>query len=134
MSSAARITRAKPALSLFAPRRLLTVADLAALPDELPSGPVRWELDDGVVVVMSPHDSWHAATEANFVASIKTHVDEHDLGKARSGEAAIVLRRNPDRVVGADVAFIAKASLPLQISKEGYLETIPDLVVEVRSK
>src|SRR5262249_13163677 len=29
---------------------------------------------------------------------------------------------------------IANASLPLRLSPEGYLETIPDLVVEVRSK
>jgi hypothetical protein len=28
------------------PQRLLIVADLAALPDELPSGPVLYELDN----------------------------------------------------------------------------------------
>src|SRR5262249_24109445 len=41
---------------------------------------------------------------------------------------------NPDRVVGADAVFIANASLPLRRSPEGYLETIPELIVEVRSK
>src|SRR4029453_14079913 len=55
-------------------------------------------------------------------------------GKARSGEVGVLLQRNPDRVVGADAVFIANASLPLRLSPEGYLETIPDLVVEVVSK
>jgi Uma2 family endonuclease len=44
------------------------------------------------------------------------------------------LWRDPDRVVGADVAFVAKKSLPIRRTKEGYLESIPELVVEIRSK
>ena len=46
----------------------------------------------------------------------------------------IILRDNPDRLVGADPAFITNARLPVRLSMEGYLETIPELVVEVRSK
>ncbi len=42
--------------------------------------------------------------------------------------------RNPDHVDGADVVFITKAQLPIRRSPEGYLETIPELIVEVRSK
>ena len=30
--------------------------------------------------------------------------------------------------------FITNASLPLRVTSEGYLETIPELIVEVRSK
>lgn len=37
-------------------------------------------------------------------------------------------------MVGADAAFIINASLPIRRSPEGYLETIPDLVVEMVSK
>src|SRR5207302_580910 len=44
------------------------------------------------------------------------------------------LRRKPDRVVAPDAAFVVKNSLPVRTSPEGYLETIPELVVEVRSK
>ena len=46
----------------------------------------------------------------------------------------IELSRNPDTVLGADLAFVAKSKLPVRRSREGYLETIPDLVIEVRSK
>jgi Uma2 family endonuclease len=35
---------------------------------------------------------------------------------------------------GADAVFVANASFPIRRSPEGYLETIPDLVVEVVSK
>ncbi len=55
------------------------------------------------------------------------------LGEARV-ESAIVLRRNPDRLVVADAAFLTTDQFPLKHSKEGYLETIPKLTVEVKSK
>src|SRR5690606_39139027 len=42
--------------------------------------------------------------------------------------------RDPDRVVTPDVLFVASKSLPIRTSAEGYLETIPELVVEIRSK
>jgi Uma2 family endonuclease len=114
--------------------RLLTVADLAALPSELPSGPVLYELDNGRLIIMPPPGYAHGKIENHLAASLNQQGERRGFGKACSGEVAIVLWRNPDRVVGADAAFIATASLPIRLSKEGYLETIPDLVAEVRSK
>ncbi len=119
--------------SVFIPR-LLTVADLAALPSELPSGPVLYELDNGRLVVMAPPGDRHGAVELNIGTELKVQGERRGFGKARSGEVAIILWRNPDRVVGADAVFIANSFLPIRLSKEGYLETIPDLAVEVRSK
>lgn len=134
MPATLRAAKKKPPKSLLFPERLLTVADLAALPDELPSGPVRYELDNGRLLIMPPAGDIHGATESNLVTELKIQGERRGLGKVRSGEVGIVLWRNPDRVVGADAIFVAKESLPIQLSKEGYLETIPDLVVEVRSK
>ena len=114
--------------------RLFTVADLAVLPSELPSGPVLYELDNGRLITMPPPGDIHGAVEGNLITALKTQGEFRGLGKARCGEVSIILWRNPDRVVGADVAFIANSSLPIRRSPEGYLETIPDLVVEVRSK
>ncbi|HEV3440660.1 MAG TPA: Uma2 family endonuclease [Gemmata sp.] len=59
--------------------------------------------------------------------------EDRGHGEAR-GEVGIVLQRNPDVLVGADAAFVLNKSLPVRRSPEGYLETIPELVVEVRSK
>jgi Uma2 family endonuclease len=113
--------------------RLLTAADLAVLPSDLPSGPVRWELDNGRLVAMAPPGYIHARCENRVAKQLGIQGEDRGHGQA-CGEVGILLRRNPDRVVGPDAAFIANQSLPVRLSPEGYLETIPDLVLEVRSK
>ena len=114
--------------------RLFTAADLAEMPRELPSGPVHYELDNGRMVAMSPPGRKHGLVESRIAKALAAIVDAQRLGEVYTGETGIVLWRSPDRVVGADVAFIRAASLPARESPEGYLETIPDLVVEVVSK
>lgn len=125
------------ATSAAAPRstgpRLLTIADLAALPEELPSGPVKYELDNGRLVTMAPPGGEHARMQIEIGAILWNHVKARKLGQVFA-EVGVILRRNPDRVVGPDAAFVAKRSLPVRMSPEGYLETIPELIVEVRSK
>lgn len=115
--------------------RLLTTADLEAFPSELPSGmPIDYELDNGrLVLIMAPPGDLHGTVQSNLATYLKMDGEFRGHGKVRT-EEGIVLWRRPDRVVGADVAFIAKKSLPLKRSDEGYLETIPELVVEIRSK
>ena len=114
-------------------QRLLTAADLAVFPTELPSGTVRYELNDGVLVVMSPPGFRHGRTAALIAAELLLQGERQGLGEA-SDEVGVVLGRSPDRVVGPDAAFILAKSLPARVSPEGYLETIPEFVVEVRSK
>lgn len=114
--------------------RLMTAADLAEMPSDLPTGPVRYELDNGVLITMSPPGFEHCYSESEIAAELKSQGQAKGFGLACSGDVAIILHRNPDAVVGADAAFICSAQLPLKLSREGYLETIPDLVVEVLSK
>jgi Uma2 family endonuclease len=114
--------------------KLLTAADLAVLPSELPSGTVRYELHHGVLVTMPPPGDIHGAVESNLSYHLKGQGERRGLGKARSSDVGIVLARNPDHVDGADAVFITNARLPIRRTPEGYLETIPELIVEVRSK
>ncbi len=114
-------------------QRLLTVADLAALPDELPTGPVKYELEDGRLVVMALPGGIHGRMSARLVGYLLIQGESAGHGQAY-GEVGVILRRDPDRVVGPDACFVANASLPIKYSPEGYLETIPEIVVEVRSK
>ncbi|MBX9581706.1 MAG: Uma2 family endonuclease [Gemmataceae bacterium] len=117
-----------------APREhLLTAADLAVLPTRLPSGYVKYELNDGRLVVMPPPGNEHGRRQQKVARFLDTEGEEKGLGEVWA-EVGIVLRRDPDRVVGADCAFVLAESLPVRESVEGYLETIPELVVEVRSK
>ena len=113
--------------------RLFTVADLAAMPDSLPSGPVRYELDDGVLVAMTPPGNIHGRKQGKVIVILSKHAEEKGLGEYR-GEVMVVLRRNPDRAVAPDALFMTTDQLPEKMSKEGYLETIPKLAIEVRSK
>lgn len=113
--------------------RLLTAADLAVLPADLPSGPVDYELDNGRLVVMSPAGHRRGETQHAVGQLIGKYGKEAGHGRVFT-ETGVVLWKGPDRVVVPDVAFVANAQLPLKSSREGYLETIPDLVVEVRSK
>ena len=114
-------------------RRLLTAADLAALPSELPSGPALYELDNGRLIIMPPPGAEHGAVEWKFAGAFLYDGEKRGHGRA-FGEVGIILWRDPDRVVGADGAFITNASLPIRETPEGYLETIPELILEVRSK
>src|SRR5262249_50075797 len=75
----------------------------------------------------------HARCENRLATQLANQGEQRGFGQA-SGEVGIVLRKNPDRVVGADAVFIANQSLPVRLSPEGWLVTIPELVVEVRSK
>jgi Uma2 family endonuclease len=113
--------------------RLLTIADVAVFPSDLPTGDVKYELDDGRLVIMAPPGDMHASGQARIVTELIIQGERAGHGVAR-GDVGVILRRNPDRLVGPDAVFIANRSLPLRLSPEGYLVTIPDLVVEVRSK
>lgn len=112
---------------------LLTVADLAAMPADLPSGSVKYELDDGRIVQMSPPGNRHGMIQAVIAAEFREQGQKRGHGIAYA-EVGVILWRNPDRVVGIDNGFVTTASLPTPISLEGYLERVPDLIVEIRSK
>jgi Uma2 family endonuclease len=113
--------------------RMFTAADLAAMPDELPSGPVNFELENGRFVLMSPTGWRHGNWQSRIAAALMVQGEQRGHGKVGT-ESGVVLRTNPDRVVGPDVLFVATRAMPVQESPEGFLLTIPNLVVEVRSK
>ncbi|HEY2882719.1 MAG TPA: Uma2 family endonuclease [Pirellulales bacterium] len=113
--------------------RLFTIADVDKMPRQLPSGPVDYELDNGRIVTMSPTGNRHSAMQTRLSKALANQGDDQGFGETRV-EVGVILWRNPDRLVGPDVAFFPKKLFPLKESVEGYLETIPDLVFEVRSK
>jgi Uma2 family endonuclease len=114
-------------------QRLFTAADLAAMPTRLPSGDISFELHHGRLVAVSPPGATHGSLQSLIAAALTIQGQLKSLGKAYT-EVGIVLQRKPDHIVGADNAFITSRSLPARETTEGYLETIPELVVEIRSK
>ena len=112
--------------------RLFTIDDVQKLPPSLPSGDVDYELDNGRLIIVSPPGRMHSKIQTR-ISVFLSRAEEAGLGEAFT-EIGIVLWRDPDRLVGADAAFVARNKCPPRETQEGYLETIPNLVVEIRSK
>lgn len=97
---------------------------------EMPNG--RTELIEGHLVVREPAGYRHGDVAARMLAALHTFVDRHGLGRVVAAETGFILRRDPDTVRAADVAFVRQKRLPNPVPI-GFAELAPDLVVEVLS-
>ena len=107
--------------------KLLTGDDLLEMGD---IGPC--ELIDGRIVSMSPTGGEHARIEIQLGVELELFVRQRKLGWILVGEVGIYTQRAPDRVRGADVAFISRQRVP-EGPPKGFLEAVPELVVEIVS-
>jgi len=91
------------------------------------------ELIDGRIVPLSPTNPEHGRLEANVAGAIRDFVRAQNLGIVMVGEVGIFTRWNPDRVRGADVVFISHAEYDSRTKTRGFLDVVPELVVEILS-
>ena len=110
-------------------RTLLTADDLLKLPDD---GLRRYELLDGVLVELPLCGALHGQTAAQLGFVLNSFVKSRDLGQVLAG-VGVILRRNPDRVRAPDLCFLVSERIPAEHVPDGYLEIVPDLVVEIVS-
>ncbi len=108
--------------------RLWTAEDLLALGEA-----ERYELVDGRLIPMPPTGLSHGYTEARVAWILGSYLREHPAGILVTGEVGFVLRRDPDTVRAADVAFIRAERLPPEGLPTGFFEGAPDLAVEILS-
>jgi len=106
---------------------LLTLEELADAVGDRPG-----ELIDGRFVPMSPTGWPHARAEVKVSSKLEHFAEASGLGTVLGGEAGIIIRRGPDTVRGADVAYISRERLA-QASPDGYLDVAPELIVEIVS-
>ena len=90
------------------------------------------ELIDGRIVPMTPAGGEHGRIELSLAMRLKEFVTARKLGWVMTGEVGIYTQRDPDRVRGADVAFVSRERMAGGAPK-GFLEEAPDLVAEVMS-
>jgi Uma2 family endonuclease len=90
------------------------------------------ELIDGRIVRMNPIGRSHAYVAANLSMALNQFVRHRKLGEVLVGEIGIFIQRKPDRIRAADVVFVSKERLA-QTTASGYLNTAPELVVEIIS-
>jgi Uma2 family endonuclease len=112
---------------------LFTAADVAVMPRSLPSGDVNYELNNGRLIAMPPPGYSHGDYQSNLATELKVQGERKGYGKCIV-ESGVLLWEDPDRLLGPDAMFVTNNRLPIKESSEGYLLTIPELIVEIRSK
>lgn len=90
------------------------------------------ELIDGRITRMTPTGAEHSRLEFNLGRHLGNFVAERRLGWVLGGEVGIHTRQAPDRVRGADIAFLSREQAP-DGPPEGFLDTAPEMVVEIIS-
>jgi Uma2 family endonuclease len=109
-------------------RRLMTAEELM----RLPADGLRHELVEGELRTMPPTGWDHGGVETDVAYNLKHALRGRGLGRVAGGEVGFRLRRDPDTVRGADIAFVRAERLPAG-RLAGYFEGAPDLAVEVVS-
>jgi len=109
--------------------KLVTAEELFRMPDD----GFLYDLIDGELVRMTPPGGGHGKTTFDLAWHIASFVRPRGLGTVFAAETGFVLRRNPDVVLGPDIAFVRADRLPAARVPETYIELAPDLAVEVTS-
>lgn len=81
--------------------------------------------------MMSPAGGRHGRIAGRLTQQLYNYLDTNPIGEVFANDTGFVLARDPDTVRAPDIAFIHHGRLPEDI--EGFVEAIPDLVVEVVS-
>jgi Uma2 family endonuclease len=91
------------------------------------------ELVNGEIIPMSPGGLRHSEITSRACLLLGSHNRLQRLGRVLTGEAGFIVRREPDTVRGADVAFISYARLPKDTQVTGFLDVPAELIIEVLS-
>jgi Uma2 family endonuclease len=110
-------------------RRLLTLAEYEALPDD----GLRHQLIDGVVVTMPGNGFRRGEIAATIAYHLGNFVAPRRLARVATNDPNIVVRRGPDTVLAPDVAVVLSARVPHEGMPSRPTTIVPDLVVDVCS-
>ena len=93
----------------------------------------RGELIRGVFCPTMVPGFLHGKVIAKLIMLLGLVVTPNKLGTIVTADAGVLLGRNPDTVLGPDIAYYSKEKIALDATLPGYSETPPELVVEVVS-
>jgi Uma2 family endonuclease len=107
---------------------LVTAEELLRMPEDPP-----YELVAGELRRMTQPSPLHGAVAARLSRLLGNYADDHKLGEVIINDSGFLLARDPDTVLGPDVAFVSARSLAAQPLGKKYWRGGPDLAVEVVS-
>jgi Uma2 family endonuclease len=116
-------------MSTITQKRPLTAEEFFLLPD--PGDGSQQELVRGEVITMPPPGGLRGATCTQVVLTLGPFIRKGSGGVLTCNDAGFITERGPDSVRGPDVAYWKKERL--NEIPVGYIETSPDLIVEVLS-
>ena len=112
-----------------AKNKLYTAEDLL----RISSQGFRGELIDGVLRETVPAGKKHARIAIRIGGEFDRHVRRNRLGQVGGTDGGVLVSRDPDTVREPDIYFVSAERLPLDDQSDGYLEVVPELVVEIVS-
>ena len=112
-----------------AKNKLLTAEDLL----RLHSRGVKGELIEGVLREKVSAGAEHGQIAGLFITFLNMHIRPRGLGRVGGTDVGVFTSRNPDSVREPDVYYVSAERLPLGVRVPGYLEVVPELVVEIVS-
>jgi Uma2 family endonuclease len=114
--------------------RLITADELLVMPHRDEHGNYcLLELIRGEVKRMSPTGITHGVFCSKVNSALESFVTANDLGIVCGAETGFIVERDPDSVLGADVAFISHERLAKIENPDKFGPFAPDLAVEVLS-
>ena len=109
--------------------KLLIAADLLRLNGQ----GVKGELIRGVLCETVSAGAEHSFIAIRIGGEFDRYVRRHKLGRVGGTDGGVLIQRNPDTVREPDVYYVSAARLPLDARVPGYLEAIPEIIVEIVS-
>ena len=111
-----------------AARTKLTYADYMQTPDD-----IRYELLDGELILAPSARTAHQRTSGNIYYSLRTFVEESELGEVFAAPYDVVL--DDFNVVQPDILFVSneRSHIITELNIQGAPDLVPDLMIEVLS-
>ena len=108
--------------------RTYTAAEVFELQDD-----ARHELIDGELITLPGSGGRASAIGAKIVRLIGNYLDDQPFGFVLGADGSFVVTQNPEIMLSPDAAYIRSDRLPGGQLPETFIQTFPDLAVEVLS-
>ena len=109
--------------------RIMTADEFSLLPND----GLLHDLIDGEVRTVSRPGGLHGEVAGETFLLLAIHVKTHGLGRIYAAETGFLIKRGPDTVRGADVAFVRRERFEEIVDRPKYVPFGPDLAAEVKS-